>query len=168
MGLLITLILGVFVLAGAAIAGFTKNAEWIRELSIAVALGAMVMLLVNDLVPEAIEGRENGRTSVDLVPLESARPSPQVPQIASSLFESQTSPDPDSTETSSPEPTETPEPTPTPTAAPTSTPEHEVLEYVPVAVRSDPTPTPTPSPVPTPTPYLTPDPDSMTFEEDEE
>ena len=127
-----------------------------------------VIVLRYKPVPEAIQGRENGRTSMELVPLESARPSPQVPQIASSLFESQNTPDPNATETPTPEPTETPSPTPEPTPAPTPTPEHHNLEYVPVAVNSEPTPTPTPSPVPTPTPYLTPDPDAMTYEEDEE
>ncbi len=118
-------------------------------------------------IPEAIEGRENGRANVELVPLESARPSPVVPQIASSLFESQTTQDPDATGTPSPEPTETPSPTPEPTPPPTPTPEHENLEYVPVVFNSEPTNTPTPSPAPTPTPYLTPDPDTMTFEEDD-
>ncbi|MBR2663381.1 MAG: rod shape-determining protein MreC [Clostridia bacterium] len=119
-------------------------------------------------VAEAIQGRENGRTSMELVPLESARPSPQVPQIASSLFESQTTPDPNATPTPTPEPTETPEPTPEPTPIPTPTPEIHNLEYTVVNPRGEPTPTLTPTPVPTPTPYLTPDPDTMTFEEDEE
>lgn len=118
--------------------------------------------------PEAIEGRENGRTSIELVPLESARPSPVVPEIASSLFESQdeTTPDPDATETPSPEPTETPTPTPSPTPSPTPTPDKTPLSYNVVNLRGDPTPTPTPSSAPTYTPYFTPDPDNMTFEED--
>ena len=127
-----------------------------------------VIVLRYKPVPEAIQGRENGRTSVDLVPLESARPSPVVPQIASSLFESQTTPDPNLTPTPSPEPTETPSPTPEPTPIPTPTPEVHNFEYVPVVNNAEPTPTATPTPVPTPTPYLTPDPDTMTFEEDEE
>ena len=127
-----------------------------------------VIVLRYKPVPEAIQGRENGRTTVDLVPVVSARPSPIVPQIASSLFESQNTPDPDATPTPTPEPTETPEPTPEPTEVPTPTPEYNNLEYVPVAIGSDPTPTPTPSPEPTPTPYFTPDPDDMIFEEDEE
>ena len=118
-------------------------------------------------VAEAIQGRENGRANVDLVPLESARPSPVVPQIASSLFESQNTPDPTAMPTPTPEPTETPTPTPEPTPVPTPTPEVHNIEYVPVAFNADPTPTPTPTPEPTPTPYLTPDPDDMTFEEDD-
>ena len=118
--------------------------------------------------PEAIEGRENGRTSIELVPLESARPSPVVPEIASSLFESQdeTTPDPDATETPSPEPTETPTPTPSPTPSPAPTPDKTPLSYNVVNLRGDPTPTPTPTSAPTYTPYFTPDPDNMTFEED--
>ncbi len=117
--------------------------------------------------PEAIAGRENGRTNVELVPLESARPSPQVPQIASSLFESQATADPNATETPSPEPTATPTVSPTPTLPPTPTPEIHNLEYQVIVRDSAPTATPTPSPAPTPTPYLTPDPNEMTFEEDE-
>ena len=58
MGLLITFVLGVFVLLGAAIAGFAKDEQRIRELSIAVALGAILVLLALDLIPEAIEGAE--------------------------------------------------------------------------------------------------------------
>lgn len=58
MGLLITFALGVFVLAGAAVAGFAKDEQRIRELSIAVALGAITVLLALDLIPEALEGAE--------------------------------------------------------------------------------------------------------------
>ena len=126
-----------------------------------------VIVLRYNPVAEAIQGRENGRSSLELVPLESARPSPQVPQIASSLFEVQSTPDPDATPTISPEPTITPEPTPSPTPIPTPPPEVHNLEYNVVNPRGEPTPTLTPTPVPTPTPYLTPDPDAMTFEEDD-
>ena len=117
---------------------------------------------------EAIEGRENGRTDVQLVPLESARPSPVVPEIASSLFESQSEPTsgPDATETPSPEPTETPSPTPAPTPEPVSTPDNTPLSYNVVNLQGEPTPTPTPTSAPTYTPYFTPDPDDMTFEEE--
>ena len=52
MGLLITFVLGIFVLIGAAIAGFAKNEHRVSELSVAVALGAIVMLLALDVVPE--------------------------------------------------------------------------------------------------------------------
>lgn len=117
---------------------------------------------------EAVEGRENGRTDVQLVPLESARPSPVVPQIASSLFESQDqgTPDPDMTPSPTPEPTEELTATPSPAPTPAPTPDETPVEYQVVNPRGDPTPTPTPSPAPSPTPYFTPDPDDMTFEED--
>ena len=121
---------------------------------------------------EAIQGRENGRTSVEFVPLESARPSPEVPQIAASLFDSP-SPDPGSqaaeTPSPTPEPTETPAPTPSPvpTADPQSIPHETPLEYQVVNLHSDPTPSPSPTLGPTATPYFTPDPNEMTFEEDD-
>ena len=117
-----------------------------------------------------VEGRENGRTSIDLVPLESARPSPEVPQIAASLFDSPTPEINESVEETpapSSEPTETPSPTPSPTKTPASVPEETPAEYQVVNLRSDPTPTPTATPGPTATPYFTPDPADMTFEEDD-
>lgn len=117
---------------------------------------------------EAIEGRENGRTNVQFVPLESARPSPVVPEIASSLFDSQdnATPDPNATETPSPEPTETPTATPTLAPTPAPTPDKTSFSYNIINLHGDPTPTPTPTASPTLTPYFTPDPDDMTFEEE--
>ena len=116
----------------------------------------------------AVEGRENGRTSIDPVPLESARPSPVVPEIAASLYETQdeASPDPNATPTPSPTPTATPTPTPSPVPTAVPTPDETIFEYQVVNLHGDPTPTPTPTPAPTATPYFTPDPDGMTFEED--
>ena len=127
--------------------------------------------------PEAIVGRENGRTSVELVPLESARPSPVVPEIAASLFETTSAqpetditPSPDlPAETPSPEPTVTPSPSPSP--EPAETPEPAVyqppLEYHVVNFSDEATPAPTPTWAPTSTPYLTPDPEAMDWEEDD-
>ena len=119
---------------------------------------------------EAVEGRENGRTVIDLVPLESARPSPEVPQIAASLFDSPTG-SPGTTQNATPAPTPEPvveTPAPTNSAPPTFTPvpEETPLEYKVVNLRNEPTPTPSPTPAPTPTMYFTPDPGDMTFEED--
>ena len=118
--------------------------------------------------PEAIEGRENGRTSMELVPLESARPSPVVPQVAGSLLESGTvTIAPEATET----PTPTPSPTPSPTPVPVITPAVDYdpsVDYNVVNLKKDePTATPTPTWAPTNTPYLTPDPEDMSWEEDE-
>ncbi len=115
---------------------------------------------------EAIVGRENGRTDIQFIPLESARPSPVVPEIASSLFDSQKTPDPDQTPSPTPTPTPTPTPSPTPTPTPAPTPDSTVLEYKSVSKSGEPTPSPTPTMAPTPTPYYTPDPDTMTYEED--
>lgn len=127
-----------------------------------------VIVLRYKPLAEAVAGRENGRTDVEFVPLESARPSPIVPEIASSLFESQNTaaPDPDASETPSPEPTETPTPTPTPRPTPSPTPDETPLEYHAIVLHGEPTPTPTPTAAPTATPYFTPDPNDMTFEED--
>jgi rod shape-determining protein MreC len=127
-----------------------------------------VIVLRYKPLAEAVSGRENGRTDVEFVPLESARPSPVVPEIASSLFESQTTAEPDTkaTETPSPEPTETPTPTPTPRPTPSPTPDETPLEYQAIVLHGEPTPTPTPTAAPTETPYFTPDPNDMTFEED--
>lgn len=127
-----------------------------------------VIVLRYKPVAEAVEGRENGRINMDLVPLESARPSPIVPEIASSLFESQETltPDPNATPSPSPEPTETLTPSPSPTITPTVTPYDTPLEYKVVNLHGEPTPSPTPTPAPTATPYITPDPEQMTFEED--
>ncbi|MDD6635936.1 MAG: hypothetical protein PUE62_01725, partial [Coriobacteriaceae bacterium] len=61
MGLLVTFLLGAFVLLGALLAGLAKNGARISDISIAVALGAMVTLLAEDLVPEALEiAQESG------------------------------------------------------------------------------------------------------------
>ena len=122
--------------------------------------------------PIAVEGRENGRTSIELVPLESARPSPVIPEIAANLMESGTTENPEGepgeTPTPTPEPTETPTPEPSPAPSPEPTPYVTPLEYQVVTLHGEPTPTPTPTAEPTSTPYLTPDPDAMTFEEDEQ
>ena len=118
---------------------------------------------------EAIEGRENGRTNIELIPLESARPSPVIPEIAASLFETDApdaSPSPD-LPTETPTVTDTPVPEDTPTPEPTDEgPVETPFEYQVVNPRGEPTPTPTPTSAPTATPYFTPDPDTMNFEED--
>ena len=133
--------------------------------------------------PIAVEGRES--EELQLVPLESARPSPVIPEIADSLFntpapvsagaadaEAETGEDGEPLEATpapSPSPTPTPSPSPAPTeeaqetpAAPSPTP----LEYHVVNLNQDEAaPTPTPTWAPTSTPYLTPDPDGMTWED---
>ncbi len=139
--------------------------------------------------PEAleVEGRDSG--TLERVPLESARPSPIIPEVADSLFntpvpaaspEDERDPDdpgtpgdpaPDTTPAPTPAPTPEPSPTPTPppeeTATPKPTPYEIPIDYhVPNLNKDEPTVSPTPTWAPTQTPYLTPDPDAMTWEGD--
>lgn len=58
MGLFITFILGVFLLAGAVIARSVKDTELIEELSISIGFGAMLALGIMEILPEALESLE--------------------------------------------------------------------------------------------------------------
>ncbi len=58
MGLLITFLLGMFMIAGAVIAARVKNKELIEQLSIAIAFGTMTALVIIELIPEALENLE--------------------------------------------------------------------------------------------------------------
>lgn len=55
MGIVITFILGIFLLLGAVVVKLAKNHQWIEQLSIAIALGTMVSLVGLDLIPELLE-----------------------------------------------------------------------------------------------------------------
>lgn len=55
MGLLITFILGVFILIGAMIVKLTNNSKFIENLSISIALGSMSLLVILELIPEVYE-----------------------------------------------------------------------------------------------------------------
>ena len=125
----------------------------------------VIVLCYKPKTAEPVQGRS--QTSRELMPLESAFPEAVVPQIASSLFESQSTEDPNATESPTPEPTETPTPSPTPSPSPEPTPDVSNLAYQVVSLGGEPTPSPTPTLAPTATPYFTPDPGEMTFEEDE-
>ncbi len=121
------------------------------------------------------------RPDMELYTLEPAFPSPSVPVVAASLFDT---PSPEPTNTPAPTevpeywiptPTPTEEPTPTPTLTPTPapTPTPKATAYIPqipyhIGKRrnEEPTPTPSPTPEPTPTPYYTPDPELMDWEDD--
>ena len=119
---------------------------------------------------EDIERREDSRAHMELIPVESPQPSPEVPEIANSLFDSNETPtpDPNVTPTPTPAPTDTPTPEPTPTPSPTPRPENTNYVFQVINNRTDPTPSPTPTLQPTYTPYITPDPDDMTFEVEED
>lgn len=60
MGLLLTLILGIFIIIGAMIVFLTKNNDKFVEFSISLAFGVMTMLIVLDLLPEAFEVIDSG------------------------------------------------------------------------------------------------------------
>ena len=55
MGLLFTLILGIFIIIGSLIVFLTKNNDKFVEFSISLAFGVMMMLIIVDLIPEAFE-----------------------------------------------------------------------------------------------------------------
>lgn len=55
MGLLITFILGIFILIGVLVIKLTKNSKVIEQLSISIALGTMSSIVVFELIPEAYE-----------------------------------------------------------------------------------------------------------------
>lgn len=55
MGLLITLLLGIFFIVGYFLVKFGKNTKAVETLSISVALGTMVCLVIFDLIPEMFE-----------------------------------------------------------------------------------------------------------------
>lgn len=55
MGLIITFLLGIFFLIGAVVIKVAKDSEWIEQLSVALAFGAMTALVILELLPEIIE-----------------------------------------------------------------------------------------------------------------
>lgn len=60
MGLLVTLVLGLFVLLGAGIVFLTKNNDKFIQFSISLAFGVIFMLILVDLLPEAYEVIDSG------------------------------------------------------------------------------------------------------------
>ena len=61
-GLLLTLLLGLFIIVGAIIVFITKNNEKFIEFSISLAFGVMVTLIFIDIIPETIEVVNLGET----------------------------------------------------------------------------------------------------------
>ena len=55
LGLLVTLLLGIFILLGALIAFFIKKKEKVVDFSLGLAFGVITMLVITDLLPEIIE-----------------------------------------------------------------------------------------------------------------
>lgn len=60
MGLLLTLLLGLFIVLGAIIVFITKNNDKFIEFSISLACGVILMLITTHLLPEAYELVDNG------------------------------------------------------------------------------------------------------------
>ena len=58
MSLLITFLLGIFFLVGALVVKVGKNTRFIENISVSVALGTMVTLVILDLIPEMLEHME--------------------------------------------------------------------------------------------------------------
>ena len=54
-GLMLTLLLGCYILIGSLIVFLSKNKKHFVEISISLALGVLVMLIVLDILPEALE-----------------------------------------------------------------------------------------------------------------
>ena len=108
---------------------------------------------------EAIEGRDSTAAYRNFVPLETARPYPELRIGSTQRFGQTVAPSDAPTTSPTPEPTQTPTPTPKITPVPTIA--GPVYEY-----QSGPTPTPSPLPTPSPSPYITLMPDGMTYEED--
>lgn len=67
MGLLLTLVLGIFILIGALIVFITKNNDKFVEFSISLAFGVIVMLIFIDLIPEAYEIVNVGNQVVNIL-----------------------------------------------------------------------------------------------------
>ncbi|MDE5587193.1 MAG: ZIP family metal transporter, partial [Bacilli bacterium] len=65
-GLILTLLLGLFIIVGAIIVFFFKNNGKFIEFSIAMALSVILMLLIFDIIPEAYEVVDTGNTMMNI------------------------------------------------------------------------------------------------------
>jgi len=54
-GVLLTFLLGIFILIGACLSFLSKDNKKIIDLSIGIAFGVMIMLILTDLLPESLE-----------------------------------------------------------------------------------------------------------------
>ena len=67
MGLLLTLILGIFIIIGAIIVFLTKNNDKFVQFSISLAFGVIVMLITCDLLPEVYEAIDSGNVIYNII-----------------------------------------------------------------------------------------------------
>lgn len=61
MGLIVTFFLGIFILAGAALAEWTKEVHIAEQIAVSIAFGTMSALAILELIPEAIEHVGSGQ-----------------------------------------------------------------------------------------------------------
>ena len=118
-----------------------------------------------------VEVDESDRTQMEIDPVDSPWPSPDVPEVANSLFDKMNetpTPNPELTPTPSPSPTpaDTPTPEPSATPSPVPGPTKPFYSYQVVRESDEPTPSPTPTIQPTYTPYVSPDPYNMNWEDE--
>lgn len=67
MGLLLTLLLGLFIILGAVIVFLTKNNDKFVQFSISLAFGVIAMLIIFDLLPEAYEIIDSGNIIYNII-----------------------------------------------------------------------------------------------------
>lgn len=67
MGLLLTLLLGLFIILGSIIVFLTKNNDKFVQFSISLAFGVMIMLIALDLLPEAYEIIDSGNVIYNIL-----------------------------------------------------------------------------------------------------
>ena len=67
MGILITIVLGIFLLLGVVVVKLAKGSKTIEQLSIAIALGTMVSLVILELIPEVLETFHGGMLAIAAV-----------------------------------------------------------------------------------------------------
>lgn len=67
MGLLLTLLLGLFIIVGAIIVFITKNNDKFIEFSISLAFGVIAMLIFTHLLPEAYEVVNSGNAIYNII-----------------------------------------------------------------------------------------------------
>ena len=66
-GLLLTLLLGLFIVIGAFIVFFFKNNGKFIEFSIAMALSVILMLVTFDIIPESYEAVDTGNVIMNIL-----------------------------------------------------------------------------------------------------
>ncbi|MDO4166799.1 MAG: ZIP family metal transporter [Eubacteriales bacterium] len=66
MSLMITFLLGLFYMIGDAVIKLAKNSEWIEQLSVSLAFGAMTALVLLELLPDIMTGFGRDHTIISI------------------------------------------------------------------------------------------------------